>query len=242
LRDDERARTLCAARPLCDQRRPRGDLVETCAQALEGGARVLQYRDKTRDASRRLDEARALQSLCARFAVPLIVNDDVELAAAIGAAGVHLGEDDDDLAPARARLGAQAIIGVSCYDSLERAPFRRGGRRLSRLRAFFPSPTKPHARRARLDLLRDARARKPLVAIGGITIDNASSLIEAGADGVAVISALFGAKDVRSGARLCFAVRRDAFVRQLLHSTFFVASAKAGIHFAFEKAIRVPRR
>jgi thiamine-phosphate pyrophosphorylase len=137
----------------------RKDLVETCAQALEGGARVLQYRDKTRDASRRLDEARALQSLCARFAVPLIVNDDVELAAAIGAAGVHLGEDDDDLAPARARLGAQAIIGVSCYDSLERARhFAAAGADYLAFGAFFPSPTKPHARRASLDLLRDARA------------------------------------------------------------------------------------
>ena len=190
---------------------PRDDLLEACAAALEGGARILQYRDKTREASCRLDEARALQALCARFGVPLIVNDDVELAAAAGAAGVHLGEDDGDLASARARLGAQAIIGVSCYDSLERARhFAAAGADYLAFGAFFPSPTKPHARRATLDLLRDARAfGKPLVAIGGITIDNAPSLIEAGADGVAVISALFNAEDVRVAAQ-AFASLFDA--------------------------------
>lgn len=182
---------------------PRGDLADACAAALEGGARILQYRDKTREAARRLDEARALQSLCARFGVPLIVNDDVELAAAVGAAGVHLGQDDGDLASARARLGAQAIIGVSCYDSLERArQFAAAGADYLAFGAFFPSPTKPHARRATLELLREARVfGKPLVAIGGITVDNAAPLIEAGADGVAVISALFGANDVRAAAQ-----------------------------------------
>jgi len=182
---------------------PRDDLLEACTAALEGGARILQYRDKTRDASRRLDEARALQSLCARFGVPLIVNDDVELAAAVGATGVHLGEDDGDLASARARLGANAIIGVSCYDSLDRARhFAAAGADYFAFGAFFPSPTKPHARRATLELLREARALgKPLVAIGGIGVDNAASLIAAGADSVAVISALFGAKDVRAAAR-----------------------------------------
>lgn len=182
---------------------PRDDLLDACAAALEGGARVLQYRDKTRDAARRLDEARALQSLCARFDVPLIVNDDIELAAAVGAAGVHLGEDDGDLATARARLGATAIIGASCYDSLERARhFAAAGADYLAFGAFFPSPTKPQARRATLDLLREARAfGKPLVAIGGITADNARALVDAGADAVAVISALFGAQDVRAQAR-----------------------------------------
>lgn len=182
---------------------PRVDLFDVCAAALDGGARLLQYRDKTNDAPRRLDEASALQALCARFDVPLIVNDDVELAAAVGAAGVHLGEDDGDLASARARLGAQAIIGVSCYDSLERSRhFAAADADYLAFGAFFPSPTKPHARRATIELLREARAfGKPLVAIGGITTDNAASLIEAGADCVAVVSALFGAKDVRAAAR-----------------------------------------
>ena len=182
---------------------PRDDLVEVCTAALEGGARVLQYRDKTPDAARRLDEAHALQALCTRLGVPLIINDDVELALAVGAAGVHLGEDDGALADARARLGSGAIIGASCYDSLERARrMAAAGADYLAFGAFSPSPTKPHARRATTGLLRDARRLgKPLVAIGGITADNAPALIEAGADCVAVISALFAADDVRGAAR-----------------------------------------
>jgi thiamine-phosphate pyrophosphorylase len=182
---------------------PRPDLLDACAAALGGGARILQYRDKTADAPRRLDEARALQALCARHAVPLIVNDDVDLALAAGAAGVHLGEDDVEPAAARARLGVRAIIGVSCYDSLERARhYAAAGADYLAFGAFFASPTKPRARVASPRLLREAKAfGLPLVAIGGITHDNAQGLIDAGADAVAVISALFGARDVRAAAR-----------------------------------------
>lgn len=182
---------------------PRADLVDACAAALEGGARMLQYRDKSDDATRRLAEARALQALCARFGVPLIVNDDVDLAAAAGAAGVHLGEDDAPIDAARARLGAEAIVGVSCYDSLERARrLAAAGADYLAFGAFFASPTKPQARRATLDLLRAAKPLGlPLVAIGGIDAGNAAALVEAGADCVAVISALFGAADVRAQAR-----------------------------------------
>lgn len=182
---------------------PRDDLVEACAAALDGGARVLQYRDKSGDDARRLREARALQALCAAHRVPLIVNDDVELAAAVGAAGVHLGEDDAGIAQARARLGADAIVGVSCYDSIDRArQLAAADADYLAFGAFFPSPTKPRARRATIGLLREARTfGKPLVAIGGITPDNAPALVEAGADCVAVISALFGAADVRAEAQ-----------------------------------------
>lgn len=182
---------------------PRADLIEACDAALDGGARVLQYRDKSGDAARRLREAQALQALCARHGVPLIVNDDVELAAAVGAAGVHLGEDDAAVDAARARLGAQAIVGASCYDSIERARrLAAAGADYLAFGAFFASPTKPLARRASADLLRAAKPLgRPLVAIGGITPDNAAPLIDAGADCVAVISALFGAADVRAAAR-----------------------------------------
>jgi len=182
---------------------PRVDLVDACAAALAGGARVLQYRDKGRDAARRLEEARALRALCARHGVPLIVNDDVELAAAVGADGVHLGEHDPSLDEARARLGAGAIVGVSCYDSFERArQFAAAGADYLAFGAFFPSPTKPQARRAGPELLRAARALgKPLVAIGGITHANARVPIDAGADCVAVVSALFGAADITASAR-----------------------------------------
>ena len=182
---------------------PRSDLIEVCTAAIAGGAAMLQYRDKTRDDARRREEAAALSSLCAKSGIPLIVNDDVELAAAVGAAGVHLGEDDADIASTRARLGPNAIIGVSCYDSLERArELAASGADYLAFGAFFPSPTKPHARAATLQLLRDARALNlPLVAIGGITAANGAALIDAGADFLAVISAVFGARDVCEAAR-----------------------------------------
>jgi thiamine-phosphate pyrophosphorylase len=181
---------------------PRADLLPAAREALEGGAAMLQYRDKTRDAARRLHEARALKALCAEFGVPLIINDDVELARASAAAGVHLGEDDPAIAEARTALGSGAIIGVSCYDSLRRAHDAAGaGADYLAFGAFFPSITKPDARHAKPGLLRDARAfGLPLVAIGGITPENGGSLVAAGADFLAVISALFGARDVRTAA------------------------------------------
>jgi len=181
---------------------PRDDLLAACAAALRGGARVLQYRDKSHDAARRLAEAAALAALCADFGVPLIVNDDVELAAALGC-GVHLGAEDAGLAAARARLGPGAAIGVSCYDSLERArAAATAGADYLAFGAFFPSPTKPRALRADAALLRAALPLGlPLVAIGGITPDNAAPLIAAGAAFVAAISGVFAAPDPELAAR-----------------------------------------
>ena len=180
---------------------PRDDLIAVCTAAIEGGAALLQYRDKTDDAVRRRSEGEALAGLCARHRIALIVNDDVELAAALGA-GVHLGEDDADIGTARARLGARAIIGVSCYDSLERArQLAADGADYLAFGAFYPSPTKPHARKATPELLRAAKSLNvPLVAIGGITPANGAPLIEAGANYLAAISSVFGAADVRSAA------------------------------------------
>lgn len=182
---------------------PRADLLDVVAQALAGGVRVLQYRDKTAAATRRRDEAASLKRLCTAHGVPLIVNDDVALALEVGADGVHLGEDDGSLAEARAALGKQAIIGVSCYDSLARArAAAAAGADYLAFGAFFPSPTKPHARRTSPELLRQSAALGlPRVAIGGITPDNGAPLIEAGADCLAVISAVFGASDVCAAAR-----------------------------------------
>lgn len=182
---------------------PREDLLAAAREALEGGAAMLQYRDKTRDSARRLREARELAALCRAFAVPLIINDDFGLAHASGAAGVHLGENDGAIADARAALGADAIIGVSCYDSLRRAQdAAAAGADYLAFGAFFPSRTKPAARRATPGLLRDARRLGlPLVAIGGITRENGGSLIAAGADYLAVVSGVFGASDIRAAAR-----------------------------------------
>lgn len=182
---------------------PRGNLAALTRAALEGGAAMLQYRDKTHDATRRLREARALTGLCRQFDVPLIINDDVELAHTSGAAGVHLGEDDPGIVVARATLGAGAIIGASCYDSLQRArDAAAAGADYLAFGAFFPSTTKPGARHANPGLLRDARQfGRPMVAIGGITPDNGGALIDAGADLLAVVSGVFGAGDVRTAAQ-----------------------------------------
>jgi len=182
---------------------PRPDLLSACAAALRGGAVLLQYRDKTTESARRHEEATRLAALCASQEVPLIINDDVELAATVGAAGVHIGADDADVASARARLGRDAIIGASCYDSLERAQdLAHAGADYLAFGSVFPSPTKPQARRAAFDLLAAAkRLRKPVVAIGGITPDNVRPLLDAGADFVAVISGVFAVDDVEAAAR-----------------------------------------
>jgi thiamine-phosphate pyrophosphorylase len=182
---------------------PRRDLLPVVEAALRGGAAIVQYRDKTSDSARRIAEAAMLLAACRNAGVPLIINDDVELAVATGANGVHLGEHDAALTAARARLGPDAIIGVSCYDSLVRARnAAAAGADYLAFGAFFVSPTKPHARRASVDLLRQARSLGlPLVAIGGITPDNARPLIDAGADFVAAISGVFAAADPEFAAR-----------------------------------------
>jgi thiamine-phosphate pyrophosphorylase len=160
-------------------------------------ASLLQYRNKRADAALRGEQARALLVACRTLGVPLIVNDDWRLAADIGADGAHLGEDDGALALARQALGPRAILGASCYDSLARAESAaQAGASYVAFGAFFPSSTKPHARHAGTALLRDAaRFGLPRVAIGGITPDNAASLVDAGAEYLAVISGVFDAPD-----------------------------------------------
>jgi len=194
---------------------PRPDLLAVVEAALRGGAAIVQYRDKSGDAVRRRVEAAALVALCRRHAVPLVINDDVELARISGAAGVHLGADDAGIDAARAVLGPAAIIGISCYDSIERArDAAADGASYLAFGAFHPSPTKPLAARATCGLLREARALgRPLVAIGGVTPDNAPPLIAAGADFIAAVSGVFGATDPETAARMytkCFPPRIDA--------------------------------
>jgi thiamine-phosphate pyrophosphorylase len=167
-------------------------------------AALLQYRNKAATDALRRAQAEALAMLCRDHGVPLVINDDAALALAVGAAGVHLGEDDGDIAAARTLLGgADAIVGVSCYDNLSRAgTAAAAGAGYIAFGAFFPSTTKPNARRATLDLLRDsAGLGLPRVAIGGITPDNARGLVEAGADLLAVIGGVFDAPDPAAAAR-----------------------------------------
>ncbi len=182
------------------------------AQALAGGARAVQYRDKGGDAARRRQEAAALAALCRAAGVPLIINDDLELAAAAGADGVHLGRDDPDLQAARQALGPAAIIGVSCYNELQRAlDAQAAGADYVAFGRFFPSDSKPLAVQADGALLRAARPRirLPIVAIGGINCANGGALIEAGADMLAVIQGVFGQPDVSAACAAFQGLFRD---------------------------------
>ncbi len=172
-------------------------------QAIAGGARLIQYRNKGGDPAERLRTACSLLTVCRAAAVPLIVNDDLDLAARIGADGVHLGRDDPDPREARGRLGAGAIIGVSCYDRLQRALHAQAiGADYAAFGRFFPSTTKPLAVQATPVLLRLARRHLaiPLVAIGGITPENGPLLVSAGADMLAAVDAVFGQSDIRAAA------------------------------------------
>lgn len=166
-------------------------------------AACLQYRNKTAPRHRRLAQADALRALCSAAGIPMVVNDDAVLANAVGADGVHLGEHDGAIPAARALLGNDAIIGVSCYDDVRRAlDAQAQGASYVAFGAFFASVTKPDARRAHVDVLGDPRlAGIPKVAIGGITPDNARRLAAAGADMVAVISGVFDAPDPIAAAR-----------------------------------------
>ena len=188
-------------------------LVARVEAALAGGASAIQYRNKTADAALKRGQAAALARVPAMRGALFIVNDDVALAAAVGADGVHLGEDDGGIAAARAILGPDRIIGVSCYDDFARAEAAAAaGADYVAFGSFYASGVKPGARRADFALLgRAASLGVPVVAIGGITAANARELKQAGADAVAVISAVFGAgepADVEHAARAIAAVFR----------------------------------
>jgi thiamine-phosphate pyrophosphorylase len=196
-----RIRGLYAVTPdLADTAR----LAALVAAALEGGARVVQYRNKVATPGLKLEQARALKTACERHGALLIVNDDVDVAVAVDADGVHLGRDDDFGSDVRKRLGPGKLIGVSCYRSIERAraAVAEGADHVA-FGGFYPSQVKPSATRAPIALLAEAKSALdvPVVAIGGITVENGGALIEAGADALAVITALFNAPDVAAAAR-----------------------------------------
>lgn len=183
-----------------------GDKLFTGVEAaLKAGCKWIQYRDKSGNPEKRLREASQLVALCEQYRSSLIVNDDVHLAHSVNAHGVHLGQDDGSAQVARQLLGEQAIIGVTCHDSLvfaqqaiiESTSYIAFGR-------FFPSHTKPHARPAKFTLISEAKAQFPhipIVVIGGITLDNAHILLDAGADKLAVCHELFSADDIQQTAQ-----------------------------------------
>jgi thiamine-phosphate pyrophosphorylase len=179
---------------------PESVFVAAVEQALRGGAAIIQYRDKSGNEAKRLEQAAALRGLCDEYDACLIINDDIRLAKAVDADGVHLGEDDVAIEKARQLLGEDAIIGVSCYNLLQRAiEAQIAGADYVAFGAMFTSPTKPNARSASCEMIGEAKSRLdiPLCAIGGIDRTNVQRVIDSGADMTALISGLFSAADIR---------------------------------------------
>ena len=195
---------LCGLYAITDATLQRPDqLTEHVMQAIDGGARLIQYRDKSSDALFRLHQARELAEACRARQIPLIINDDMELAAECGAQGVHLGKEDADPETARRLLGDDAILGISCYNQLSLARRAAGmGADYIAFGRFFPSLTKPKAVQADIRLIRQARQELalPVAAIGGITPLNAVTLIDAGVDMLAVVQGIFAQTDIRRAA------------------------------------------
>lgn len=172
-----------------------GCLLQSVESVVAAGCKVVQYRSKQKDVAAREEEAASLVAICRRYGALLLVNDDPQLAVRVGADGVHLGQEDVSLREAREWLGPQAIIGVTCHGSLDLARVAQNqGADYVAFGRFFNSDTKPDAEAASLDILVRARQELvcPVVAIGGITLDNAAPLVSAGADMLAVIGGVFG--------------------------------------------------
>lgn len=172
--------------------------------ALQGGARIIQYRDKSPDQKKRFQQSSALRALCQDYQALCIINDDIELALAVNADGVHLGKDDTALAQARCALGDDAIIGVSCYNDLSLAlAAEKNTASYVAFGAIFASPTKPHAPCAGLDIIKQARQQLsiPICGIGGITEKNIQQVIHNGCEMTAIISGIFASKDIKNSAR-----------------------------------------
>ncbi len=183
---------------------PAALFAQSVEKALRGGAAIIQYRDKSGNAGKRLRQANELRELCTAYSALLIINDDVELAKNVSADGVHIGAHDAELYDARDMLGDDFIIGVSCYADFERACLLSlQGTDYVAFGAFYSSPTKPDAVQAAPALLSEAREKLavPACAIGGIDVSNARALIHAGADMVAVVSGLFAKPDIEATAR-----------------------------------------
>jgi thiamine-phosphate pyrophosphorylase len=179
-------------------------LLRKVEAALEGGAQALQYRNKVADSALRLEQARGLVQLCRTYHVPLIINDHLDLALEVDAEGLHIGAEDGSIAEARRQLGPDKILGVTCYRKIENAlAAARMGASYVAFGGFFSSPVKGGSGGAAMSILGEAKRATglPVVAIGGITVDNAPQLLAAGADSVAVITAVFGAADIKAAAR-----------------------------------------
>ena len=180
------------------------NLLAMTEQVLTGGATIVQYRNKIADAALRQEQAYLLARICKKHQAVFIINDHVDLALAVDADGVHLGQYDGRISDARNKLGDERIIGVSCYNQLNLAiDASQQGVDYVAFGAFFASSTKPDAVTVSTDLLCKAKQKLlvPIVTIGGITLTNAATLIDQGGDAIAVSNALFGAQDIQLTAR-----------------------------------------
>jgi thiamine-phosphate pyrophosphorylase len=178
-------------------------LIQKTQWAIEGGAFMVQYRSKIHDRDVKMHQCAAILRLCREYEIPCIVNDDVDMCRILEADGVHLGEKDDNIAEVRHILGEDAIIGSSSYDQLDRAKSaQKEGASYVAFGAMFPTSTKPNAPRATLALLKEAKReiQIPIVAIGGITVNNAHDVIKTGIDAIAVITSLYDAKTIKETA------------------------------------------
>lgn len=178
-------------------------LIQKTKSAIEGGAFMVQYRSKIQDRDVKMQQCAAILRLCREYEIPCIVNDDVDMCRILEADGVHLGEKDDNIAEVRHILGEDAIIGSSCYDQLDRAKSaQKEGASYVAFGAMFATSTKPNAPRASLALLKEAKReiQIPIVAIGGITVNNAHDVIKTGIDAIAVINSLYEAKSIKETA------------------------------------------
>ena len=184
---------------------PGDNLFSAVAAALNGGCKLVQYRDKSDDQARRLFEAKSLRALCVKYQAQLIINDDIELAQQVSAHGVHLGQGDSNPVAARLILGSSALIGVTCHDSLTLAQQAiKNSANYIAFGRFFSSSTKPDARPAPISLISAARQQfptTPIAVIGGITLENAKPLLTTGADMLAVCHSLFSADDITAQAK-----------------------------------------
>ncbi len=191
-------------------------LVPAAERALAAGITLLQYRNKLGDSATRRRQAVELLDICRRYSVPLIINDDIELCADIGADGVHLGQQDGSLSAARKLLGSNALIGITCHQSLDLALSAESeGANYVAFGRFYPSSTKPGAPAARPEILTEANKQLtiPMVAIGGVNAENGGSLITAGADMLAVVGGIFGSDDIEGNVtalRKLFSSRQEA--------------------------------
>lgn len=179
-------------------------LIQQVQSALQGGAKLIQYRDKSENSAKRLKEGLQLKKLCQQFNALLIINDDLELAILCKADGLHLGRTDTPLQQARERLGPNIIIGLSCYNDFQRASqAQEQGADYIAFGSVYPSPTKPDAVKTDIHLIKRAKQTLKIAvcAIGGITLENAPPLLEAGADMLAVISAVFQANNIQQTAQ-----------------------------------------